>query len=285
MVLSIAVSNGWSLRQLDVQNAFLHGVLKKEVYMRQPPRHESKTSPHHVCRLDKTIYGLKQAPRAWNSRLSDKLQQLGFVPSKSDTSLFFLRKKDVTVFVLVHVDNIIVASSSPGAMTALLKNLEKDFALKDLSDLHYFLGNEVTKIGNGILLSQSKYAAELLTRAGMISCKPVNTPLSTSDKLSAHDGGLLGPIDATTCRSVVGGLQCLILTRLDLAFLVNKVCQYLHALTTLHLTAVKRILWFMRGIPDMGPWIVKSPSMLMSDFSTGLDALMIEDRWGDSLYF
>jgi hypothetical protein len=73
VVLSIAVSHGWRLQQLDMQNTFLHGVLEEEVYMRQPPGYEDKNSPHHVCRLDKAIYGLKQATRAWYSRLSDKL--------------------------------------------------------------------------------------------------------------------------------------------------------------------------------------------------------------------
>jgi hypothetical protein len=107
------------------------------------------------------------------------------------------------VFVLVYVDDIIVVSSSPGATSALLKNLEKDFALKDFGNLHYFLGIEVTKIDDGILLSQSKYAANLLTRAGMMSCKPVNTPLSTLDKLSAHGGDLLRLIDATSYRSII----------------------------------------------------------------------------------
>jgi hypothetical protein len=78
IVLSIAVSCGWTLRQLDVQNAFLHGILEEEVFMRQPLGYENKMKSGYVCKLDKDIYGLKQAPRAWYSRLSEKLIKLGF---------------------------------------------------------------------------------------------------------------------------------------------------------------------------------------------------------------
>jgi len=137
LVLSIAVSRGWSLRQLDVQNAFLHGVLEEEVFMRQPPGYEDSKHPSYVCKLDKALYGLRQAPRAWYARLCGKLIQLGFTPSKGDTSLFYYNKGFISMFVLVYVDDIIVASSSPSATTALLRDLEADFALKDLGDLHY----------------------------------------------------------------------------------------------------------------------------------------------------
>jgi hypothetical protein len=152
LVLSLVVSQGWNLRRLDVHNTFLHGVLEEEVYMRLPPGYECKESPDYVCRLDKAIYGLKQAPRAWYSMLSMKQQQLGFTPSKGVTSLFFLRNKDTTIFILMYVDDIIVASSFQTTTMALLKNLEKEFALKDLGDLHFFLGIEVSKINEGILL-------------------------------------------------------------------------------------------------------------------------------------
>jgi hypothetical protein len=71
------------------------------------------------------------------------------------------------MFVLIYVDDIIVASSVPSATTALLSDLNKEFALKDLGDLHYFLGIEVNKVSDGIVLSQEKYASDILKRVGM----------------------------------------------------------------------------------------------------------------------
>jgi hypothetical protein len=117
------------------------------VFWRQPPGYECKEKAHYVCKLDKAIYDLKQASRAWYSCLSTKLEVLGFVPSKGDTSLFILKRESITMHVLVYVDDIIVVSSSPQDTSALLRDLEKDVALKDLGELHYFLGIEVSKMG------------------------------------------------------------------------------------------------------------------------------------------
>jgi hypothetical protein len=169
---------GWSLRLLDVQNAFLHGVLGEEVYMYQPPGYEDKEHPQHDCKLDKALYGLKQAPRAWYARLSAKLESLGFVPLKGDTSLFYYNKGQYNMFILVYVDDIIVASSSLEATRALLSDLQKDFSLKDLGDLHYFLGIEVRRTQDGLVLSQQRYATDILFRSRMSKCKAIDTPPS-----------------------------------------------------------------------------------------------------------
>jgi len=224
LILSIAVSRGWSLRQLDVQNAFLHGILEEEVYMHQPLGYADKTHPNYVCKLDKALYGLKQAPQAWYAKLCKRLEALGFVPSKADTSLFYYNRGNHSIFVLVYVDDIIVASSSQDATKALLKDLQGEFALKDLGDLHYFLGIEVKKVPDGLLLSQGRYAVDILTRSGMDKAKAVDTPLSVSEKLSVTDGAKLETEDATRYRSLVGALQYLTLTRSDISFSVNKVC-------------------------------------------------------------
>jgi hypothetical protein len=139
----MALTQGWHLRQLDIQNAFLHGILEEEVFMRQPPGFEDPSYPGFLCRLDKALYGLKQAPRAWHARLSSVLAALGFTPSTADTSLFILRRSELTLYLLVYVDDIIVVSSSSAATDRLVHQLGKTFALKDLGPLHYFLGIEV----------------------------------------------------------------------------------------------------------------------------------------------
>jgi hypothetical protein len=112
IILSIAVSRKWCLRQLDMQNAFLHRVLEEDVFMKQPPCYVDSNFPQHVCKLGKALYGLKEAPRAWYSKLSVKLVRLGFKISKADTSLFIYNKSGVTIFLLVYVDDIIITSSS-----------------------------------------------------------------------------------------------------------------------------------------------------------------------------
>lgn len=273
------MSRGWSLHQLDVQNAFLHGVLEEEVYMKQPPGFEDKNKPFHICRLDRSLYGLKQAPRAWYSRLSSKLQTLGFIPSKSDTSLFIYNKSHTIIFVLIYVDDIIVTSSSNEAVTALLKDLHSDFALQDLGDLHFFLGIEVKRNKEGGLhLSQEKYATDLLSKAGMQGCKPSLTPLSSSEKLSLAEGVLLNQEDGTKYRSLVGALQYLTLTRPDISFAVNKVCQFLHAPTSAHWTAAKRILRYVKNTLSVGLTFSKSSSTLVSAFSDSDWAGCLDDR-------
>jgi histone deacetylase 1/2 len=143
------------------------------------------------------------------------LKHLGFVASKADTSLFIYNKANTVMFVLIYVDDIIVASSSSNATDALLHDLNSEFALKDLGDLHFFLGIEVKKIQDGIVLSQEKYATELLTRMGMKDCKPSPTPLSSSEQLSAHEGEPLKEEESTKYRSTVGALQYLTMTRPD----------------------------------------------------------------------
>jgi histone deacetylase 1/2 len=199
--------------------------------------------------------------------LSNKLHELGFHGSKADTSLFFFKQGDVIIYFLIYVDDIIIVSSSAVAIDQLLLNLRDDFALKDLGILHYFLGIEVSECSGELLLTQTKYAKDLIHKAGMKDYKSMHMPMALSEKLAVHLGYPLDSETATRYRSIAGGLQYLTLTRPDIAFAVNKVCQYLHYPTSARYTAVKRILRYISGTINYGLKIVRSSSNVISAFS------------------
>jgi hypothetical protein len=211
--------------------------------MRQPPGFADPDRPDYIYRLTKALYGLKQAPRAWHARVATTLRGHGFAPS-IDSSLFLLQKPEVTMYLLVYVDDITLVSSSQSAADTLVRALGADFAIKDLGKLHFFLGLEVASRVDGLVMTQKKYSLDLLQRVGMLKCSTTTTHMSTTDKITVVDGELLSPADATEYRSIVGGLQYLTIT--DISFAINRVCQYLHAPRDTHWWVVKRILRYVR---------------------------------------
>jgi hypothetical protein len=130
--------------------------------MTQPPRFTHPQFPNHVYRLQKALYGLKQASHAWFSRLSSKLLDFGFTASQSDSSLFIYKSATAITYILIYVDDIIITSSQPAAITKLLNRMESEFAVKQLGDLNFFLGVEVSKQSDGINLSQHMYILDIL---------------------------------------------------------------------------------------------------------------------------
>uniref|UniRef100_A0A2N9J670 Integrase catalytic domain-containing protein n=1 Tax=Fagus sylvatica TaxID=28930 RepID=A0A2N9J670_FAGSY len=190
MILSLAVSLNWPLRQLDVSNAFLHGILKEE------------------------------APRAWFERFTGQLLQFGFTASAADSSLFIYRSKTIIAYLLLYVDDIVLTSNTPTFLDTLIHHLSSIFELKDLGPLHYFLGIQVTRDSKGLHLSQAKYATTLLHKHNMTSTKPVSTPCTPNTRLSLHDGEKLQ--DPHAYRSLVGALHYLTFTRPDLSFAVHQ---------------------------------------------------------------
>lgn len=141
-ILVVAASRGWSVYQLDVNNAFLHGELDEEIYMQML---EGVSNPQNqVCRLKKSLYGLKQASRQWFAKLVHELLTQGYIQSKNDYSLFIKEFDGHMTIVGVYVDDIIVTGSNVTEIDALKSHLHKVFSIKDLGLLHYFLGIEVS---------------------------------------------------------------------------------------------------------------------------------------------
>jgi hypothetical protein len=162
IVMAIAVSKGWSLHQMYVKNAFLHGDLEEEIYMTPPPGLFSSSSTE-ACHLKRSLYGLKQAPRAWFEKFRTTLLDFTFTHSQYDYSLFF-RKTDIgIVILLVYVDDIVITGSNSQLIEQLQQRLKSSFHMKDLGPLQYFLSLEAQHCPIGILLHQHKYTQELLS--------------------------------------------------------------------------------------------------------------------------
>lgn len=261
-VLSIALSQGWAVHQLDVTNAFLHGHLNETVYMYQPMGFRDRNFPDYVCSLKKSLYGLKQAPRAWYHRFTDYVLTLGFLHSRCDASLFTLHQGNDTAYLLLYVDDILLVTSSTALRTNLMAKLSAEFAMKDLGPLSYFLGISVTRNRNTMFLSQQSYANDIISRAGMQSCNSVSTPVDTNSKLSATTGSPFH--DPTMYRSLAGALQYLTFTRPDISYAVQQVCMHMHAPTTNHWNALKRIIRYIKGTSSLGLSLgsASSPSLV-----------------------
>ena len=122
--------------------------------------------------------------------------------------------------------------------------------MKDLGELHHFLGMRVQRCGQGLLLSQRQFMLDILERAKMTECKPCSTPVDTNPKVAA-DGGVL-VADASDYRSLAGALQYLTFTWPDIAYAVQQVCLHMHDPREPHLVALKRILRYLQGTLDLG---------------------------------
>jgi hypothetical protein len=256
VVFSVAVNLDWELYRLDVKNAFLHGSLKEEVYMDLPPGF-TKGYNGKVCRLKKSLYGLKQSPRAWFDRFRHVLVKIGFAQGHSDHTLFVKRTSgDKVVVLLVYVDDIILTGNDTTGIEDVKKRLAEEFEIKDLGVLKYFLGMEVARSKEGMVVSQRKYILDLLEETGMSGCKPVATPMECNLKLDKVTGEEAA--DKEQYQRLVGKLIYLAHTRPDISFAVGMVSQFMHSPCHSHYLAVIRILRYLKGTVGEGLLFKKS---------------------------
>ncbi|CAM8952023.1 unnamed protein product [Rhodiola kirilowii] len=219
-LLALASTRGWPLFQLDVDNAFLHETLDEEVYMKLSPgfymkeRHLGK-----VCRLHKSIYGLKQASRQWFSCFTDALTEYGFKQSDSNPSLFTLKKDGTFTILLMYVDDVVLTGTSSNIIRQVKDFIHKEFQIKDLGHLKFFLGLEVARSASEIHLNQRKYALDLLKENNLLDCKPSRTPMDIKHRLGLSKATLLS--DPLPYRQLTGKLIYLTITRPDLAYPVH----------------------------------------------------------------
>lgn len=201
--------------------------------------------PGKVCRLHRALYGLKQAPRAWFAKFCTTISNFGFTSISHDFALFVQYTKAGIILLLLHVDDIIITGDDTLGILQLKSYLHKQFEMKDLGSLTYFLAIKVTRGDHGYYLSQVKYTSDLLSRAQLTGGKVAPTPLEYNMKPTLVDGTLLE--NPTLYHQLVGSLVYLTITRPDIAYVVYIISQFMADPRTYHYATVLRMLHYLKG--------------------------------------
>jgi len=245
-LLRAVVAKGWELHQMDVHNAFLHGDLHEDIFMKAPPSFRPP-QPHLVCKLRKSLYGLRQTPRQWFFKLATTLRNYGFCQSPLDRSLFVYKKGEIFLALLVYVDDLVLTGSSPTHCRPFKQYLHQCFKLKDLCPLKYFLGIEVACSPSGLFLCQRKYTLDILSESGMRGAKPASFPMAQNLKLTSDSGAPIS--NPSRFRRLVGRLLYLTITQPEITYSVHLLSQFMQDPRQGHWEAVMRLLRYLKSCP------------------------------------
>lgn len=249
-ILALAAERNWSVFQLDVKSAFLHGELNEDVYVEQPKGFEVEDETNKVYKLKKALYGLKQAPRAWYSRIEGYFMKEKFEKAYCEHTLFVKKEENNILIVSLYVDDLIYTGNSISMLEEFKSSMMMEFSMTDLGKMKYFLGVEVIQDDRGIFINQQKYAEEILVKYDMQSCNAVKNPIVPGHKLTKVGAG--DAVDPTAFKQLVGSLRYLTATRPDLIYSVNLVSRYMENPNEQHVLAAKRILRYVKGTSNYG---------------------------------
>ena len=252
VIMQKAVQEDLVLHQMDVKTAYLHAPIDCEVYLEQPEGYEkkSKTGEKLVCKLEKSLYGLKQSGRNWNSLLHAYLTENGFEQNPADNCLYTREKQNEKVFLIVWVDDLIIAANNEKVVKSVKMLLTERFKMKDLGKLNNFLGIDFKQSEGKVTMTQERYANKILSRFGMQDCRSRETPCESKFDYTDDAEKLKEP---RMYREAVGSLIYLATcTRPDLSFVVSKLSQHFSEPSEEHWNTVKHVFRYIKGTTDRG---------------------------------
>jgi Reverse transcriptase (RNA-dependent DNA polymerase) len=254
LFFSIVASRDLECHQIDVTNAFVQGTLDAHtIHMQQPPGFEDGSGC--VLVLHKSLYGLKQAPRVWHQTLIAFLFELGFVQSKCDGALFYLYSEGETIYVLLYVDDIQIASAQMSQVIAVKQSLLAKFPGRDLGETKFFLQMSVERerAQRLIVLRQQRHIAKLSEAAGLSDSWPTSIPVITGLYRDPLGAVITDPAVISQYRSLLGALMHLAnYTRPDIAFAVSYLARFVTSLTANKFARVVDVIKYLQGTSSYG---------------------------------
>ena len=257
--LTLAAHYDLDLHHLDVTTAFLYGAVDEDIYVEIPEGyhdfHDSDfLDKDIVLKLNKALYGLKQAPLKWNEKFTSFIIGLGYVQCQADPCVFFKYKSNSITIILLHVDDVPIATNDSRELRSLTTNLEANFKFKNLGTLEFCLGLQISRDRDKrlVYVKQSTYAANIIKEYWEDGpCKSTMIPMAPGTSLDCTSDS-----EAETnrpFRNVVGALMYLMTnSRPDLAYSVNAVARFMHKPGMQHWKAVKKILRYLSGTIHTG---------------------------------
>ena len=283
LVMSLAAQNCWTIFQLDVKSAFLHGELTEPVFIDQPPGYIQPGNEHKVYKLRKALYGLKQAPRAWYSRIEAFFLKIGFKKCPFEQTLFIqIREGGKILIVCLYVDDLIFTGNNEDMFLEFKNSMMKEFDMTDLGRMSYFLGIEVAQTSNGIFICQKKYVQDVLKRFQMEGCNHVYNPIVPGCHLTKDVEG--ERIDSTLYKQIIGSLMYLSATRPDIMYVTSLLSRFMEEPTMLHFQAAKRVLRYLKGTSNFGILYKREKGNNLVGYSDSDYAGDLEDRKSTSGY-
>ena len=250
ILFALAAQGDWEVHHMDVKSAFLNGDLQEEVYVHLPPGFTEAAQAGKVLGLKKALYGLKQAPRAWNAKLDQELNALGFHRSTVEHAVYKRGTGSSLLLVGVYVDDLIICGPDKQKIAEFKEQMKKIFSMSDLGLLSYYLGMEVKQDKDHITVCQRAYAAKIVETCRMTGCNPVDTHTEQRVRLSNAKPG--SELEVTRYRIVIGSLRYLVNTRPDIAYAVGIASRFMEAPAKEHWAVVKRIVRYISGTLDYG---------------------------------
>ncbi|XP_022860417.1 uncharacterized protein LOC111380966 [Olea europaea var. sylvestris] len=248
----------------------------EEVYVEQLKGFVDPKFPHYVYKLHKALYSLKQAPRAWYERLTSYLEEHGFSRGGVDRTLFIRHIEKTITIAQIYVDDIIFSSPIEYLTYEFAECLKQEFEISMVGELSYFLGLQVKQAEDGLFISRSKYAKDLVKRFGLDSKKHTRTPMSTSLKLGRDPSGK--SVDPSLYRSMIGSLLYLTATRPDIAFSVGMCARFQADPKESHLSLIIRIIRYVSGTVDLGIFYSRDSNLDLAGYSDADWARNADDR-------